>query len=70
MAIGVVDQLEVIEIDEADGPELLRELALQCSAIEQASERIPMGELGKLLFVLLLMGDVDVGTHHPQRFAL
>ena len=65
----VIHLLEVIQIDEADGPVLPGELAVQGGAIEQAGEGIPVGELGQLLLVLLLVGDVDVGPHHPDRVA-
>ena len=66
----VVHLLEVIEIDEADGPVLPRELAMHGGAIGQAGEGIPVGQLGQLLLVLLLVGDVDVGAHHPHGVAL
>ena len=29
-----------------------------------------MGQLGQLLLVLFLVGDVDVGAHHPDGVAL
>ena len=79
MAQGVIDFLEVVQVDEQQRQlqavtatffEFLRQPLLHHAPVRQAGQGIKMGLLPDLGFSPLALGDVGVGADHAQRQAL
>ena len=64
---GIIDVLEAVQVHDQDGPdpfvsdgqlELTLELLLKAAAIEQAGERVVIGQVAQALVQLAALGDV------------
>ncbi|KAG1083915.1 hypothetical protein G6F40_014628 [Rhizopus arrhizus] len=72
MALGVVDLLEVIEVEHQAGPRLVGQLVQpwQEAAVVALGERVLEGHLAQLLFLHAQRGDVLRVAQHIGRAGL
>ena len=79
MAAGIVDQLELVQVDEQQrmfAPVLLsiaqhpQQPVVELAAVDQAGQRVVRGAVGHLAAQAALLADIVEHQHHPQHPAL